>query len=209
MRTDNGAAIARLRRELTAGSVVVLRHVDELKPETRAMVADLLAAFESPAVVLTMSSLRDEAMQLTNALGGVEIEMPPLRNRRDDIPLLVAHFLASAAHGVMRVSPPLMRALTEADWSGNVAQLKDFVDTAAARCNFSELGTQHLSVNAAWIIDQHGTAAARKEIAYIKYYGAKVLHAVIDRVIQVNGSLGFSSDLPLEQMYRAARVPVL
>jgi sigma-54 dependent transcriptional regulator, acetoin dehydrogenase operon transcriptional activator AcoR len=139
------AVIARLRRELTAGSAVVLRHADALKPEMRAMVADLLGAFESPPVVLTMSSLRDEAMQLTNALGGVEIEMPPLRNRRDDIPLLVAHFLASAPHGVMRVSPPLMRALTEADWSGNVAQLKDFVDTAAARCNFSELGTQHLS----------------------------------------------------------------
>jgi acyl-CoA dehydrogenase len=66
-----------------------------------------------------------------------------------------------------------------------------------------------MTLNAAWMIDQHGTAAARKEIAYIKYYGAKVLHDVIDRAIQVNGSLGFSGDLPLEQMYRAARVPVL
>jgi acyl-CoA dehydrogenase len=55
------------------------------------------------------------------------------------------------------------------------------------------------------MIDQHGTAAARKEIAYIKYYGAKVLHDVIDRAIQMNGSLGFSGDLPLERMYRAAR----
>jgi acyl-CoA dehydrogenase len=32
-----------------------------------------------------------------------------------------------------------------------------------------------------------------------------VLHDVIDRAIQVHGSLGFSGDLPLEQMYRAAR----
>jgi acyl-CoA dehydrogenase len=39
----------------------------------------------------------------------------------------------------------------------------------------------------------------------IKYYGAKVLYDVIDRAIQVHGSLGFSCDLPLEHMYRAAR----
>ena len=43
------------------------------------------------------------------------------------------------------------------------------------------------------------------EIAMIKYYGATVLYNVIDRAIQVHGSLGFSCDLPLEHMYRAAR----
>ncbi|MCX6466249.1 MAG: acyl-CoA dehydrogenase family protein, partial [Pseudonocardiales bacterium] len=32
-----------------------------------------------------------------------------------------------------------------------------------------------------------------------------VLHDVIDRAVQVHGSLGFSGDLPLEEMYRAAR----
>jgi acyl-CoA dehydrogenase len=39
----------------------------------------------------------------------------------------------------------------------------------------------------------------------IKYYGATVLHNVIDRAIQTYGSLGYSSDMPLEAMYRAAR----
>ena len=39
----------------------------------------------------------------------------------------------------------------------------------------------------------------------IKYYGATVLYNVIDRAIQAHGSLGFSTDLPLEQMYRFAR----
>ena len=50
-----------------------------------------------------------------------------------------------------------------------------------------------------------GAAAARVEIAMIKYFGAKVLYDVIDRAIQVHRSLGFSSDLPLESMYRAAQ----
>jgi acyl-CoA dehydrogenase len=39
----------------------------------------------------------------------------------------------------------------------------------------------------------------------IKFYGAKVLHDVVDRAIQLHGSLGYSTDLPLEQMYRFAR----
>ncbi len=62
-----------------------------------------------------------------------------------------------------------------------------------------------MTLYAAWRIDQVGAPAARVEIAMIKYYGAQVLYNVIDRAIQVHGSLGFSTDLPLEHMYRAAR----
>src|SRR4029077_18250191 len=62
-----------------------------------------------------------------------------------------------------------------------------------------------MTLQAAWVIDTQGAAAARKEISLIKFFGAKVLHDVIDRAIQVNGSLGYSSDLPLEEMYRPAR----
>ena len=62
-----------------------------------------------------------------------------------------------------------------------------------------------MTLQAAWKMDQVGAAAARIEIAMIKYYGASVLYNVIDRAIQVHGSLGYSCDLPLESMYRAAR----
>jgi acyl-CoA dehydrogenase len=62
-----------------------------------------------------------------------------------------------------------------------------------------------MTLFAAWKMDQVGPAAARVEIAMIKYYGAQVLYNVIDRAIQIHGSLGFSTDLPLEHMYRAAR----
>jgi acyl-CoA dehydrogenase len=62
-----------------------------------------------------------------------------------------------------------------------------------------------MTLYAAWKMDQEGAAKARVEIAMIKYYGAGVLYNVIDRAIQIHGSLGFSTDLPLEHMYRAAR----
>ncbi len=62
-----------------------------------------------------------------------------------------------------------------------------------------------MTLYAAWKMDRDGPAAARVEIAMIKYYGASVLYNVIDRALQVHGSLGFSTDLPLESMYRNAR----
>jgi alkylation response protein AidB-like acyl-CoA dehydrogenase len=46
---------------------------------------------------------------------------------------------------------------------------------------------------------------ARVDIALIKFFGAKVLHDVIDRAVQVHGALGVSGDTPLERMYRHAR----
>ncbi len=46
---------------------------------------------------------------------------------------------------------------------------------------------------------------ARVEISMIKFWGAQMLHNVIDRAIQVHGALGVTGDTPLERMYREAR----
>jgi acyl-CoA dehydrogenase len=62
-----------------------------------------------------------------------------------------------------------------------------------------------MTLHAAWKMDKVGASASRDEIAMIKYYGATVLHNVIDRALQTYGSLGYSADMPLEAMYRAAR----
>jgi len=62
-----------------------------------------------------------------------------------------------------------------------------------------------MTLHAAWKMDTEGVMAARKDIALIKFYGAKVLHDVVDRALQAHGGLGYSTDLPLEAMYRFAR----
>ena len=79
--------------------------------------------------------------------------------------------------------------------------VQNWVADSMAEMSAARLMTLH----AAWKMDREGPAAARNEIAMIKYYGAGVLYNVIDRAIQVHGSLGYSCDLPLELMYRAAR----
>jgi acyl-CoA dehydrogenase len=66
-----------------------------------------------------------------------------------------------------------------------------------------------LTLRTAWKCDQLGAHAARSDIAMVKVYNATVLHDVIDRALQVHGSLGYSCDMPLESMYRLARMAPL
>ncbi len=79
--------------------------------------------------------------------------------------------------------------------------VQDWVATSAAEMQAARLMTLH----AAWKMDTLGVRAALTDIAMIKFWGASVLYNVIDRAIQVHGSLGYTTDLPLEAMYREAR----
>jgi transcriptional regulator with PAS, ATPase and Fis domain len=62
-------------------------------------------------------------------LNVVPVKLPPLRERRDDIPLLIDHFLAKIAREnrapKLRVDPGLMSLLTRYDWPGNVRELEN------------------------------------------------------------------------------------
>lgn len=84
---------------------------------------------------------------------------------------------------------------------GEKGVVREWIADSAAEIEAARLMTLH----AAWKIDRVGAKEARQEIGMIKYYGAGVLYRVIDRAIQVHGGLGYSTDLPLESMYRNAR----
>ena len=63
----------------------------------------------------------------------IPIQLPPLRERRDDIPVLVKHFLEKFAPGTaMQVSQGAMRALMAYQWPGNVRQLENAIERAVA-----------------------------------------------------------------------------
>ena len=79
--------------------------------------------------------------------------------------------------------------------------VQNWIADSAAQMQAARLMTLH----AAWKIDTEGASAARQEIALIKFFGAAVLHDVVDRALQAHGALGYSTDLPLEAMYRHAR----
>ncbi|HEU4979281.1 MAG TPA: acyl-CoA dehydrogenase family protein [Solirubrobacteraceae bacterium] len=79
--------------------------------------------------------------------------------------------------------------------------VQNWIADSAAQMQAARLMTLH----AAWTMDTQGASAARTEVSLIKFFGAEVLHDVIDRALQLHGSLGYTTDLPLEAMYRHAR----
>jgi acyl-CoA dehydrogenase len=79
--------------------------------------------------------------------------------------------------------------------------VQNWIADSAAQMQAARL----MTLQAAWKMDREGPRAARQDISLIKFFGAQVLHDVVDRALQVHGALGYSTDLPLEAMYRHAR----
>ena len=71
---------------------------------------------------------------LFHRLAVVRVQIPPLRDRREDIPVLVEHFLAQTAAAQGRAAPAVppgtMAALSAHDWPGNVRELKNVLERA-------------------------------------------------------------------------------
>ena len=69
-------------------------------------------------------------------LSVIPIHLPPLRERRDDIPLLARHFLErfrkSMEKPIEGISPEAMRRLESYDWPGNVRELENTMERAVA-----------------------------------------------------------------------------
>ncbi|MFJ8930062.1 acyl-CoA dehydrogenase family protein [Streptomyces sp. NPDC102364] len=78
-------------------------------------------------------------------------------------------------------------------------EIRRYVAESAAEIQAARL----MTLDAARRYDQDGQA--RLEISMVKFWGAQVLHNVVDRAIQVHGALGVTADTPLEGMYRRAR----
>jgi len=76
------------------------------------------------------------------------IQLPPLRSRREDIPLLAAAFLeefrATSGKSVTEVSHEAMRSLLEYHWPGNVRELRSAVEFAMIRCKGNVLEASDL-----------------------------------------------------------------
>ena len=77
------------------------------------------------------------------------INVPPLRERRDDIPLLLKHYIGQAAQALAK-SPPVLAedallALSRYDYPGNIRELKTMVQDAVSRNRTDTLGLQHFN----------------------------------------------------------------
>lgn len=101
----------------------------------------------------TNKDLQEEAkagrfrQDLYYRLNVVSLIIPPLRDRKDDIPQLVRHFLAKypVIDGTMKsINPEALSALQEYDYPGNVRELENIIERSLAMSNEPEIKPQHL-----------------------------------------------------------------
>jgi len=116
----------RLLRVLESGELLRVGGVSSVAVDVRVVAATNRG--------LTDAVRRGEFRQdLYYRLKGISLHIPPLRDRPEDIPPLVGHFvaLAGARHGkvVRAVDPAAMRRLVSYRWPGNVRELRNVVDT--------------------------------------------------------------------------------
>ncbi len=85
------------------------------------------------------------------------LALPPLRDRMDDLPLLVQHFIRSCAkrlglEAVPRMQPEAMRQLLSYGWPGNVRELENVIERALLFCEGNTITPQDLSFGEAGIL---------------------------------------------------------
>jgi formate hydrogenlyase transcriptional activator len=148
-------AIARKigRFELADGGTILLDEVGELSPEVQAKLLRVLqeGQFERVGGVKTVrvdvrviaATNRDLAKAVADGrfradlfyrLNVFPIQLPPLRERREDIPLVAKYFTAKyatqAGRRITTVSKKTLKALTAYDWPGNVRELQNIIERA-------------------------------------------------------------------------------
>ncbi|MEK7293739.1 MAG: sigma-54 dependent transcriptional regulator, partial [Nitrospirota bacterium] len=130
---------AKLLRVLQEGEIKPVGGNRSIKVDVRVISAtnkDLTALIKAKA-------FRED---LYYRLAVLPLLIPPLRDRRDDIPLLVTHFVAAACKRHRRpaatVTPEAMRALADAPWPGNARELQHAVERAVVTAQGSRLTAQ-------------------------------------------------------------------
>jgi two-component system nitrogen regulation response regulator GlnG len=163
-----GAEKRRLGKfELANGGTIFLDEIGEVHPSLQAKLLQVLqdghfsrlggeADISVDARVIAASNrnlenaVRESAFRadLFYRLNVVTIHLPPLRDRREDIPALVSHFLSAFAqeqHAVAKVfSPEAMALMLVYGWPGNVRELENVVKRAAALATTSLILPDHL-----------------------------------------------------------------
>jgi len=156
--------------ELADGGTLFLDEVGNLPPPLQAKLLRVLETGEFQRVGSSRTCRADvRVLSATNAdlpalvaeerfredllyrLNPVEIRVPPLRDRREDIPLLAAHFLelqkAKYSRKELALSPDAMEALLDHPWPGNVRELRHAVERAVLLADEDRVDPEHLGLN--------------------------------------------------------------
>ncbi|MCX5735814.1 MAG: sigma-54 dependent transcriptional regulator [candidate division NC10 bacterium] len=108
----------------------------------------IAATNKEPARLIRTGAFREDLYYRLNV---ISIEMPPLRERREDIPLLATSFLtlfaARSGRNAMCITPEAMDALLVHTWPGNVRELENVMERAVALATSDEVRAENLPPN--------------------------------------------------------------
>jgi transcriptional regulator with GAF, ATPase, and Fis domain len=137
----NVALQAKLLRALQEGEVQRVGSTKLIKVDVR-----VVAATNRPLEdMVAAKTFREDLYYRLNV---IPIHLPPLRDRREDIPLLVERFLARQSRGATHytIAPEALQVLQAYDWPGNVRQLESALKRAALLCEGDTIGVEDLPV---------------------------------------------------------------
>lgn len=127
---------AKLLRVLQEGEIKPVGSSQRIKVDVRVISA-------SNKDLLDLVKAKAFRQDLYYRLAVLPLFLPPLRERREDIPLLVRHFVAVSCkrhrQSVRLITPEAMRALVNAPWPGNVRELQHVIERAVVTTGGSEL----------------------------------------------------------------------
>jgi acyl-CoA dehydrogenase len=116
------------------------------------------------------------------------------------------HHCMRAIGTAERAIEMMCRRASEREAFGGKLADKQFVQDFIAKSRMEVDQARLLTLYAAWQMDTEGKRAARQSISMIKVVAANVVMDVLDRAIQVHGSLGMTDDTPLAAMWRYSRM---
>jgi transcriptional regulator with PAS, ATPase and Fis domain len=132
----------------TEAQVKLLRALQER--QIRAVGSDRCRPCQFRLIAATNRNLAEEVktgrfrLDLYFRINVITLEIPPLRERKDDIPALVQYFLAKAGFPHYRVDQPLLAALAQHEWPGNVRELENCIARLIALTSDEALHVEHL-----------------------------------------------------------------
>ena len=122
-----------------------------------------------PADAVKSGKLREDLYYRLNVFA---IELPPLRKRKEDLPLLVQAFLAEFngrnRKAVSALDPAAMRALEQYNWPGNVRELRNVIERAVILCSGQFIEPKHLPP---LVAGAHGGNRQADAVAHARYHG--------------------------------------
>jgi formate hydrogenlyase transcriptional activator len=200
-----GATQQRLGRfELANGGTLFLDEVGELPAETqiallrvlqehefervggtrpiRADVRVIAATNRNLQAAISAGSFRSDLFYRLNVF---PIEIPSLRERREDIPLLVEYFIdryaRKAGKNIRAVNKNTLQLLQSYPWPGNIRELQNVIERSVIVCE-----TENFSVDESWLSRQPIATEPNKELALVKRPPSRE-KAIIEAALRESG----------------------